>query len=78
MAALLREHANIFVLDDAVDDESLWLAEREHRMAVALTEYLDLGEFSDEDQARLVTLLPRLPAELAPLAEMFMQTQSAD
>jgi hypothetical protein len=57
------------VLDDAVDEESLRLAEREQRVAVALTR-LDLGEFNDEDQGRLLALLPKMPAELSPLASM--------
>jgi hypothetical protein len=55
------------VLDDAIDEESLRLAERQHRLAIALTE-LGLGEFTDEDRGRLLALLPRLPAEFQPLA----------
>ena len=67
MTALLRERASSMVLDDDVDELSLELAELEHRLAVALTE-LNLGEFADHDQRRLLALVPRIPAEFSPLA----------
>jgi hypothetical protein len=65
----LRDQANSVWLDDIVDEASLALAEREQRLAFALTE-LDLGDFTDDDQGRLLALLPKLPAEFAPLAAM--------
>jgi hypothetical protein len=71
LAALLRERSLSAMLDlDIIDEASQRLVEREQGLAVALTE-LDLGAFSDEDAGRLARLMPSLPAEFSPLAEMF-------
>jgi hypothetical protein len=64
------------VLGDAVDTESLRLAEREHGLALALMQ-LDLGRFTKADQGRLLALLPLLLAEFSPLRTIVEHSPNA-
>ncbi len=63
------EISHAVLLDDSDDDASVRLAEREHRLAVALTG-LELGEFNEADVARLLALVSKMPARFQPLAAM--------